>query len=328
MNKMPSLSKRFSQRKSRGQFLLRLVVSLGFIGVVLYFINIREVVDATFALNPWYLIAAFVLTYLDRALMSYKWNLLLAINVKLPFFVLFRTYLVAPLCGMLFPSTIGGDLFRLYSLSRYKVNASDVVASMLMERLIGFVALLALASLSLGGASYVMQDRWAAFGGIWWALLIGAMTSVGVIGAMHGVGGKYMNQLAERCSSYPIVGKLYRVYVACCAYRNHLRTVAVVCAWSLLEQMTPILTNILLVQALHIHVSWLELVAIIPVIVLAIRLPISFDGVGVQEGLYVALFGLVGVSASEAFLLSTMARVTPLLCALPWCIPYMLKSNR
>ena len=49
----------------------------------------------------------------------------------------------------------------------------------------------------------------------------------------------------------------------------------------------------LLAQALHIDVSLVELVAIIPLIVLIVRLPLSIQGFGVQEGLYVALFSLV-----------------------------------
>ena len=60
-----------------------------------------------------------------------------------------------------------------------------------------------------------------------------------------------------------------------------------------LAQLVPVATGFLLFRALGIQVSTLELLAIIPLIILAIRLPISFDGIGIQEGLYVGLFALV-----------------------------------
>jgi len=79
--------------------------------------------------------------------------------------------------------------------------------------------------------------------------------------------------------------------------------------------------------SLHIDLSPLELMAIIPLTMLATRLPISLDGLGVEEGIYVVLFALIGVSASEAFLLSATERVLSLICLLPWGIHFIFKGS-
>jgi hypothetical protein len=91
--------------------------------------------------------------------------------------------------------------------------------------------------------------------------------------------------------------------------------------------MMPILATALVVLSLHIDVSIAELLAMIPLIQLAGRLPISLDGLGVKDGLYLVLLGWVGVPASEAFLLSTIGRILPLLSCLPWGIHYMLRGR-
>ena len=50
----------------------------------------------------------------------------------------------------------------------------------------------------------------------------------------------------------------------------------------------------------------------------------EWDGIGLSEGLYVVLFGLVGVPPTEAVLLAVSARVIQILTALPWAIHYVM----
>jgi len=82
------------------------------------------------------------------------------------------------------------------------------------------------------------------------------------------------------------------------------------------------------VQALHIDVSLVELIVVIPIITLAMRIPVSLGGFGFQEGLFVALFGIIGVSATEAVLLSTTSRLLVIIISLPWGIHYFLVAGR
>ena len=316
-------------KKGRWIFLLKLLLSLGLLGGVLYFVDFREVAGILLRLNPWYLLAFAALFYLDRALMAYKWSpLLQALNVRVPFSILFRIYSVAPLVGMVLPATIGGDAFRVYSLARYQVSARSVLTSIIVERMIGFIAMLLLATFSLGLAFYLMRDRWADFAGLGWVLLLLAGLALALLLLMRVARSKWMMDTAVRLSRFPIVGKLHALYVQFWEFRNHRRALAVTSAWTLLEQLAPIAGNFLLIRALQIDVSLLELVAIVPLIVLAIRMPLSLEGIGVQEGLYVGLLALVGISSAEALLLSAATRVMGLLCTLPWGLHYILSGQQ
>ena len=315
-------------RKPRGRRAryLRLAVSLLLIAVVLYFVDWRELAGALVRINLWYLLPFAILMYADRAMMAYKWNLLLRVAaVRVPFMAVFSTYVVAPVAGVLLPSTIGGDAFRLYSLSRYRVSLQAVLASIMVERLLGFLAMLGLTAVSLGVASWLIRERseyWAPMG---WAMFAAAVITVILMMALidRRVRG-LIDSLAQRFERFWLVRKLHEIYALCAGYRQRWRVVGVVLAWTAVEQTVPIIANVLMVWALDVEMSTWELVAIVPLIVLGTRLPISLDGIGVQEGLYVGLFALVGVSTSEAFLLSVLGRVVPLLCFLPWCVPYVL----
>jgi uncharacterized protein (TIRG00374 family) len=326
----PKLDKQSFWIKDHWKFILRLLVSLGLIGLVLFFVDLRQIGKIISSANPLYVLAVFVLISIDRVLMTYKWNLLLqAVNVRVPFPSLFNTYVTSTLSGILLPSNLGGDLFRLYSLSRHQVDTKAVLASMILERAIAFAAVIILAMFGIGLASYLIKDGWSLFSKIWLTILVIALIAGALLVATgHKVSQRWVDKLVRRFSRYSFIVNLHQVYILFYEYRNHLRTVILVSAWTLVEQLAPTVGVFLLVRALHIDVSFVELLAIVPIIVLATRLPISLDGYGVSEGMFVVLFGMVGVSASEAFSLSIVARTVPLLFALPWGIHYIIRGHQ
>lgn len=328
-----TLIKQGINEKGRWQSVLKLILSLGLIGIVLYLIDFQEVINLTINSNPWYLLAVIVLFYFNRVLMAYKWGLLLqAVGVRVPLPLLFRMYIIAPLSGILLPSDLGGDVFRLYSLSKYKIDSGTLFASMVVERFLALIATLLLASISLVLASTLIHDSSIYLTGIAWSLAGLALIVIVMIGAMNSIFQGWTDRLFKRFKEYrvvgTVVGKIHHIYILCCEYRNHLRTVTIVAAWSFLEQLTPIVWHFFIARAFHINVSLLEMIAIVPIIVLAVRLPISLNSPGVQEGLYVALFGLIGVSPSEAFLLSTTGRILVLLSSLPWGVHYLMRDHQ
>lgn len=324
---IPGMPQQGSGKKRRWRFVLKLLLSLSLVGFVISFLDVEEMMTTLSAANPWYLWAFIVVLHVGRGLMAYKWNLLLrAANVQVRLRFLFQTYCVSPLAGMVLPASIGSDLFRLYSLSRLQVNMRSIVASIIVERVIGVVTLLIVTAASVGIAYALFKDNETNVLGVILAVVTGTLTTVVVIGMAHYWGREYFQSVSERFKQGRFMKKLYEVYRAVEEYRHHRYTLASVSFWSVVEHTVPIACNFLLVHALYINVSLLELIAIIPPVVLAIRLPISIDGLGVQEGLFVALFGLVGVSATQALLLSGLNRILILLSGLPWAIHYLITA--
>lgn len=307
---------------------LKLLFGLGILAGLLYFVDLREVLQLLADLNVWYVLAAVAVIYLDRGLMAYKWGLLLsAIDVRARFSTLLKIYCVSPLVGMVLPATIGGDAFRIYALRRNKISARAVLVSIVAERIIGFLSMLLLALLSLGLASYFLREDLSRFSGVGWVLLAAAIIGFGLVGMAVALRGGLFTNLISRFSRYSLVEKLNQTCALFYEYRNQKRSLGIVVGWTFIEQTAPIVVTFLLVKALGINVSLVYLVMIVPLIVLAIRIPISFEGIGVQEGLYVGLFALVGISAEQALLLSAVNRAANLLCALPWGLYYLIAGH-
>ena len=191
--------------------------------------------------------------------------------------------MIAPMTGIFLPSTIGGDIFRTYSLARYRADVRSVLASIVAERLIGFVAMLVLVSVSLVFGLYLLRDAWSNFAGVAVLLLIGIGLAATLVVVSLGVGRCYIESIALRLKRFPLVSKLYDIYTLYTDYRNHKRTLIRVSAWTMVEQMAPTVGIFMMAMALDLDVSVIELIAIVPIISLADRLPIPLEALESQK---------------------------------------------
>jgi hypothetical protein len=89
-------------------------------------------------------------------------------------------------------------------------------------------------------------------------------------------------------------------------------------AWtSTLIHFSGIIAYAFLAQGLHIPVSFLDLVLLVPLISLISLIPISIAGWGLREMGAVWLFGLVGLSRADALALSITYGLSLMLSGIP-----------
>jgi uncharacterized membrane protein YbhN (UPF0104 family) len=95
------------------------------------------------------------------------------------------------------------------------------------------------------------------------------------------------------------IGKTYAVITAC-----GRRGVLGALFWSLVFNLLQVFANVLVARALGVTVSAWVFFTIVPLATAVLLVPISISGFGVREGLYVAIFGQLGVGAALALALS------------------------
>src|SRR5699024_8218885 len=128
----------------RTVLVLRLVFRGGLLWILVTRIgaNWSEAIpDPTSATVAW-LIAAFLLTVAGIALSAVRWSAVLtALDVRAPFRRLLGLYLAGQFMSNILPSTIGGDALRVSRLSRQTGDSPTVFASVVLERLTGWIVL-------------------------------------------------------------------------------------------------------------------------------------------------------------------------------------------
>ncbi len=267
-------------------------------------VSLREVVQTLASIHwGWYALA-FLLFQLNVIIRAYRWYVLLrALNDEPKFGYLVYLYYIGFFANNFIPSGFGGDLVKVVSLRQSYGRGAEALSSVLMERVTGLVgsSLIALVALlwNLAAHALTLDLPW-----FLWALIV--VTAFGIPVAFF---------VAR--SSDP-VGRLNRVYPKAptlpfySKFENLVNTIHRYPPRALVSSLLislPFTLNLILVQvtiawALGIHLPFRIFALFVPIIAIINLLPITFNGLGLREGIYTFLFVPVGVPAATAVSMS------------------------
>jgi glycosyltransferase 2 family protein len=217
-------------------------------------------------------------------LMALRWRLLLsAKGIDAPIAWLTRTYFVALFAGQFLPAAIGGDAVRAVELGRRTRDAPEAVASVLIDRLVGLLSLVifAITAVAVGGGSTrrpgVLAAE-AAFG-------VAAAGALALLFSSR-LRGVVARALEPRSDGHRLAAG-GRFYDALHTYRGHRGTLALVGALALVVQAARVGVIALLTRALSLDVPDSVILLTGPVVFASLALPVSLNGIGVREGVFV-----------------------------------------
>ena len=285
--------------------LLRIAVALGLTAFILWQSDPRAV-GAELAGVDWRWIAATLLLVLvDRALMAWRWLVLLrpvAPGSRLTLPIVLRIFFVSTFVGTFLPASVGGDAVRAVSLSRHGVAMADSVASVLADRVFGTLAILLIATVAVFYAPAGMPE--------WIASVTVALTAVSTAGVAMGLFHAGAEGLAERVLQLLTRGRLLKAATnllrSLRRYAHAPAALASVLTGSVAVQLLRISQAWMLGLALGIPAGFLAYLVYIPVILLVMLLPITINGLGTSQAAFVWLFAASGVSREDAFALSVL----------------------
>jgi len=282
----------------------RAAVAAGLTGYILWRSHPRQVLAALGGAD-WRLIAvAIALVLLDRALMAYRWLLLLCIidpADRPPLAEIMRIFFVSTFVGTFLPASIGSDAVRAYSMTRLKVRGRDAVASVFMDRMLGVASILVMAAAGLTLARDLAGNRTIVV-----ALAIAAAACAATLAVIFsdtiarladGLLGALPARLRDVAEGLLASIRRYS------AYHGRLANVLL---GSLAVQTLRIVQAYFLGSGLGIAAPAATYFAFVPLILLVMLLPVTFNGIGTSQAAFVWFFGRAGVAAPAAFALSVL----------------------
>jgi uncharacterized protein (TIRG00374 family) len=288
--------------------------------LLIYVVDVRAVLRTLMRCDPLWALAALGVFTLDRVLMSYKWGLLLAIRgYRVTLTERLMVYCSSMMWGLALPSTVGADGIRILLVRRFGVRVDDALATILVERGLGFVSALLMAVMSLLVLRFVVPDA-AEYGT---PLLIGIATLLGTIAVLllsfnSKAVTSVLSLLPQRVahsSAARLVVRLHEAYRSLASDRRRLTLFFVL---TIAEQVVVVVCYGLVALALQLKFNVLFLLAAVPLAILISRLPISIDGLGVYEGIFIGVMTLGGMRPDDSLALSLAARLFQILVWLPW----------
>jgi uncharacterized membrane protein YbhN (UPF0104 family) len=274
---------------------LRVAVSVALIAWILRGTDLREVWAAFRTADVRYILLAIVLIPFGYLFSVSRWRLLLRAqggDASYPF--LFRSLMTGIFFNNFLPSTIGGDAIRAWDTARSGVSKATALTIILVDRFIGLLALLLFATLGLLGAGR-LTDRVPDLA--LWVLGVGAvMVIAAVILFAPRLKGNLHPSPARGRGAGGEGSKLARILSALFAFRGHTRALAGAFVWSLCLQTLVVLNAWILARALHVELGLAPFFLIVPLAVFLMMVPVSINGIGVRENLFVFFLASFGVA--------------------------------
>jgi glycosyltransferase 2 family protein len=282
-------------RKSIWGTLVRVAAGLLLIALVVRQIGVGALWSMLAEVQLGWLAVAGALVVVMTITSTYRWMLLLeAVGLRVPFREALRLYLVGLFASNFLPSSVGGDVVKVWMLGRSTGRTPAAAASAIADRVTGGWALGAAALVAIPAGGSGVWYLWPSVALL--ALVMGAASLLLFRPDWVGATGDW----CERRGWPRAAGALRQGAEALGAYRNQPGTLVVVLLWAMLFQGVVAGVNYGLLRALGQSLSPMACFGYTALILAATLVPISIGGLGVREATSVQLFGLAGVSAQAA----------------------------
>jgi uncharacterized protein (TIRG00374 family) len=313
--------------KSKIPFIIRLSIGLILITILLLSVDISQSIKQLSSVNMFAVFLLSGLMVIRRAMMAYKWNLLLrAQGIWISIYHSLRLYYIGSLIGSFTPGWIGLEAYRVNALSRFH-RAQAVISTIVLERFIGLIVIATFAAVGLPfSLNYVgleVKDTRLVF----WIIICGVAFSwfLLIISLYPPVVEGFVKRLSSR-TNISLFSKLKKFYDAYTENRKNLSVLVAFTALTAVNAIIAVSCPYMAAKSLNINIPFGLLISTIPLLLILLRLPVTISGIGVQEGLYAFLFSIAGFSSADGITVSLLLRLVALLMwNLPACILFSFK---
>jgi glycosyltransferase 2 family protein len=227
-------------------------------------------------------------------LSTVRWGQVLeALHIPSELPPLFSHTLAGMFVSNFLPSTVGGDVLRVARLSAANGQRHTSVASVVVERLTGFLVLPFISLVALAGNPTLLQ--------MGRAIRLSLAVALGTLVALAAILVLVSNRrLGERLLGHRWLGFAADVQLGLTRLRRDPSAALGVLVSALAYQLAMVAAAWMAGHAMGLAVGWSAMMAFIPIVAIAQVLPLSVSGLGLREGALVLLLAPLGVASGQA----------------------------
>lgn len=287
-------------------------------------VRLGEVLPHRNAGNTALVIGALAFTLLGIVLSAFRWQRVLAtLDVSSSLVRLTRHYLASLFVGNFLPSTVGGDVLRITRLGADTGDSAAPFASVVLERLSGWIVLPALtfAGLLINPTLIEKGGRAAAV-----AALVAGGTLLALGGVLLAAGNPRIGRRISGTEGWRrFTGA---IHLGVDRFRRKPQLALEVIAASVVYQLCVLVSVFLAGRALDIDVGFTAILAFFPIVAIVQTLPVTIGGLGVREGALYLFLNPLGVKTAQAISLGILIYACTLIVSLLGAPAFAAGSQR
>lgn len=291
--------------------LLRLVVTTLLLALVVSQVDWAVIGERLREGDPGWLLVAVASVGAALAVGALRWGRLLhAAGLEVPAPAVARIYAMSTFAQSFLPTGVGGDAARVVMVARRGRMAVRAFSTVVLDRASGFVGLVLLT----WAVVLAFPDSPAPDGAIVTLAIVSAamVAATLVLWQVRKVPARAGRWVPDTIESAYVTVRSDAIRVA-----RRPRVLGEQLALSLLFQLFNAIQVWAIGRWIGIDVGLVAMTVALALVTLALLIPVSVGGFGVREGGYVVLLGTLGVSVSDATLLSVTTVVVLLIASLP-----------
>lgn len=292
---------------------LRVLASVVMLAILLPRLELRSLFPRWDTGTGEWLGAAFMVTAGGIILSALRWQrVLAALDVPARMSSLVSHQFAGLFVGNFLPSTIGGDVLRVARLSAANGRGPDSFASVVLERLTGWVVLPVITLTALALNPGLLRLGLASQAAL--AVSVGTLSLLGLVLAVAS-----SDRMGRRLAEHDGLVRFFRaVHLGLVRFRRHPGLAFEVLVAGFVYQFAVVLAAFLASEALRLNVGWTAMMAFMPAVAIVQVLPITIGGLGVREGAFVLFLSRsgLGVSTNEAIALGLLIYAVNLVVSL------------
>jgi uncharacterized protein (TIRG00374 family) len=296
--------------------ILRVAATVGLMGWAVKDIEWGKFLELLAAANwPWWL-AALAATLVGQVVAGIRWAALarpLGFDFPRRFFV--RRFFEGMFFSLCLPSSIGGDVVKAVRIGASTPLRLLAACSVLADRLTGLAALGVLVGTAVVARRHALSTAatLAVFVGLLLAVLLTFGIGLALLDRVHAM-------LPEESPARSFVGRLL-------PYRRRPSLVLLAVGWSFIVQLGGVLAVALVARALGVEQPPLVWMSVVPLVALAMVLPISIGGFGVRENALEYLLRGYGVPSETGIAIALLWGLCTVLAGLVGGVLFLLERH-
>lgn len=280
------------------KFILRLVVSVGLLWFIFSKINFAQTKDVVSRADLNFIWQALGVFLLINVFLLTRWYILVkALDLNVRTISIVRYFFVGLFGNLFLPSSVGGDLIKIYGMCKETTFKPRVVASVLLDRLSGFAAIVIVSTLAFFGGYNYIENKFLLVPIVVLAILSLGVGAVLFNETIYGFGCSIFNKFPK------IKETLMKLHYDISLLKGRRAEGYKAIAISCLSQITFSLVFFLIAKALHQDIPFIYFLIFVPFICVVSSFP-SIGGLGIREMGAAYMFSKIGVDNGIAVSIS------------------------
>jgi len=311
------------QLKKRIHFVFRCVISIGILIFLYMKINLNTMWEAVCTSDRTILILTLLLCLFERFIMVVKLHFILTMKgIRANFWKLYKIVLSTTFVGKFAPTSLGVDLFRIYGISRATENVVDSISTILVDRFLGVITILIMATTVFFLGGFVEQEKEVIVAmGFLVLLLLGLM--IGLSKPLRMIVGRMIRRVRFLEKYVDRAGEVAHSFYA---FRKYPSKLLILFLLSALFQSGRVFIPFMVSRAIGLQIPVTYFFLFVPLVIVLAMLPFSVGGIGIREGSMAYFLVTAGATMDQAVGISLLIFGITLLAGLPGGVIYLIEG--